>query len=130
MKVIAYVPAARLPIVCEKEPVCCRIATCEPSGAAELPEVNPLLLPEIPDKPVNVQALPLGVYANPEPPRALIDVYGVRAQMLGPVEDSGTLAGWLSAHSTTERDWTADDLRALDVARAEAARVMSFEQSS
>ncbi|MEV3858730.1 GAF domain-containing protein [Streptomyces sp. NPDC050095] len=52
----------------------------------------------------------------PHPPQALTDVYGVRAQMLSPVQSGGALTGWLSVHSTRERDWTAADRRALAVA--------------
>ncbi|MER6983920.1 GAF domain-containing protein, partial [Streptomyces carpinensis] len=54
--------------------------------------------------------------AIPHPPQALIDVYGVRAQMLGPVERDGALAGWLSVHSMDERDWSAADTAALATA--------------
>jgi maleate isomerase len=57
--------------------------------------------------------------AAPEPPAALVDVYGVQAQMLGPVERNGLLVGWLSAHSMTERAWSPADQAALDQARAD-----------
>ena len=55
--------------------------------------------------------------AEPMPPAALIDIYGVRAQMLGPVERDGKMVGWLSVHSLAERPWTPEDQRALDAAR-------------
>ncbi|HET6502957.1 MAG TPA: GAF domain-containing protein [Amycolatopsis sp.] len=55
---------------------------------------------------------------EPTPPDALIGVYGVNAQMLAPVERDGELAGWLSVHSLTEREWTEPDHQAL----AEATR--------
>lgn len=56
--------------------------------------------------------------ATPHPPQALVDVYGVRAQMLSPVISGGALTGWISVHSTRERDWTPDDTRALAGATA------------
>lgn len=53
---------------------------------------------------------------DPSPPQALIDVYGVNAQVLGPVVRDGDLAAWLSVHSLSERPWTDGDLRALQTA--------------
>ncbi|NBE50675.1 maleate cis-trans isomerase family protein [Streptomyces boluensis] len=62
--------------------------------------------------------------ADPHPPQALVDVYGVNAQMLSPVETRGELTGWISVHSMRERDWTEADQRALAVATADlTARV-------
>lgn len=55
--------------------------------------------------------------ADPRPPQALIDVYGVRAQLLGPIERGGDLTGWLSVHSLAERDWRPADRRAVDLAK-------------
>ncbi|MCQ4210855.1 aspartate racemase/maleate isomerase family protein [Streptomyces longispororuber] len=55
----------------------------------------------------------------PHPPQALIDVYGVRAQMLSPVQSGGALTGWISVHSTRERAWTPTDTDALATATAE-----------
>jgi len=60
----------------------------------------------------------------PMPPQALIDVYGVNAQLLGPVEHDGAMTGWFSAHSLTERDWSDKDLAAMDEARAAAEAVI------
>jgi maleate isomerase len=57
--------------------------------------------------------------ADPNPPEALISVYGVNAQMLGPVVRTGELVGWLSAHSLTERPWTDADQRAMAEAVAQ-----------
>lgn len=57
-------------------------------------------------------------HADPTPPNALIEVYGVNAQMLAPVERSGELVGWLSVHSLREREWSEADQSAL----AEATR--------
>jgi len=54
--------------------------------------------------------------ADPTPPDALVEVYGVRAQMLGPVERGGDLAGWLSVHSLRERAWGEADEKALTTA--------------
>ncbi|HYZ20663.1 MAG TPA: GAF domain-containing protein [Rhodopila sp.] len=56
--------------------------------------------------------------ADPVPPDALIEVYGVNAQMLAPIERGGELAGWLSVHSLREREWSEADRSAL----AEAAQ--------
>lgn len=49
----------------------------------------------------------------PYPPQALREVYGVSAQVLGPVERGDEMAAWLSAHSVSERPWTDDDLAAM-----------------
>ncbi|MFC6063723.1 maleate cis-trans isomerase family protein [Streptomyces ochraceiscleroticus] len=51
--------------------------------------------------------------ADPQPPQALIDVYGVNAQLLAPVERDGAMAGWISVHSMAERDWTDRDTAAV-----------------
>ncbi|MFM9370659.1 GAF domain-containing protein [Streptomyces sp. Da 82-17] len=60
---------------------------------------------------------------DPHPPQALIDVYGVHAQLLAPVERDGAMAGWISVHSMTERDWSERDSAAVAdaVARIHAA---------
>jgi maleate isomerase len=55
------------------------------------------------------------------PPQALIDTYGVRAQMLAPVLVDGRLEGWISVHSRTERPWTAAQEAALSAAATEVA---------
>ncbi|MFE3515277.1 GAF domain-containing protein [Streptomyces sp. NPDC059166] len=57
-----------------------------------------------------------GFAAEPHPPAALVDVYGVRAQMLAPVETDGAMTGWISVHSLRERDWTDTDTTALETA--------------
>ncbi|WP_432105809.1 maleate cis-trans isomerase family protein [Streptomyces sp. bgisy091] len=54
--------------------------------------------------------------AEPHPPEALVDVYGVRAQMLAPVETDGAMTGWISVHSLRERDWTDTDTAAIAAA--------------
>ncbi|MDQ8708024.1 GAF domain-containing protein [Streptomyces sp. LHD-70] len=60
---------------------------------------------------------------DPQPPQALVDVYGVNAQLLAPVERDGAMAGWISVHSMTERDWSDRDSTAVAdaVARIRAA---------
>jgi maleate isomerase len=57
-------------------------------------------------------------HADPTPPEALIEVYGVNAQMLAPIERGGELTGWISVHSLQEREWREADRNAL----AEATR--------
>jgi maleate isomerase len=52
-------------------------------------------------------------HADPTPPKALIEVYGVNAQMLAPIERSGRLVGWLSVHSLREREWSQTDQNVL-----------------
>lgn len=69
-------------------------------------------------------------HADPQPPQALRDVYGVRAQMLGPVEHAGSMPAWLSVHSLRERPWSGEDIAALDRARAAAARLISAARSA
>ncbi|MBL7494659.1 GAF domain-containing protein [Frankia sp. AgB1.9] len=59
---------------------------------------------------------------DPAPPRPLMDVYGVRAQMLAPVVVADAVAGWLSVHSLQPRPWTEDDAAAIEAAAVEAAR--------
>ena len=69
---------------------------------------------------------------DPAPPAELIDGYGVKAQMLGPVQrhhyHDRPLVGWLSVHSLTERDWSDDDLAALDEARADVERLLGLDR--
>lgn len=67
---------------------------------------------------------------DPKPPRVLTDGYGVRAQMLAPLERDGAMAGWLSVHSLTERDWTPRDTTALDRACEEVARLLDTVEES
>ena len=51
---------------------------------------------------------------EPVAPRELIELYGVRAQMLGPVLRDGRLAGIVSVHHPeTPRDWTPLEIEAL-----------------
>jgi maleate isomerase len=48
------------------------------------------------------------------PPPELIELYGVRAQMLAPIVREGRLAGVISVHYVPEpRQWSAEDIAAL-----------------
>ncbi|MDT7566450.1 MAG: maleate isomerase [Pseudonocardiales bacterium] len=62
--------------------------------------------------------------ADPRPPDALIDVYGVRAQVLAPLRGAGGLLGWLSVHSLTERAWSEADLAAVDAAAHQTQKII------
>jgi maleate isomerase len=66
----------------------------------------------------------------PFPPAALLGVYGVRAQMLAPIETGGALTGWVSVHSLTERDWAADDVTALRQAARDVATVLPADEGT
>jgi maleate isomerase len=57
--------------------------------------------------------------ADPAPPQALLDTYGVRAQMLAPVVVAGELTGWISLHSGTPRAWTPEQALAIEMAAVE-----------
>jgi len=51
---------------------------------------------------------------EPAPPKELIEFYGVRAQMLGPLVRDGSLIGWISVHDTAgPREWNEKDMAAL-----------------
>ncbi|MDA3647358.1 aspartate/glutamate racemase family protein [Saccharopolyspora indica] len=62
---------------------------------------------------------------GPRPPQALVDTYGVRAQMLTPVEVDGTMVGWLSVHSLTERDWSPTDTQAVEAASTQVKALLA-----
>lgn len=65
--------------------------------------------------------------ADPRPPQALVDAYGVQAQMLGPIFAAGHLAGWISVHSATRRArWCDEDVAALDAAVEEIRRLLDL----
>jgi GAF domain-containing protein len=52
--------------------------------------------------------------ASHPPPQELVDLYGVRAQMLGPIVRGRRLVGWLSVHENRgPRDWSEEDVAAL-----------------
>ena len=62
---------------------------------------------------------------EPRAPDALIKLYGVRAQMLAPVERQGRLDGWISVHEARgPRNWTEQDQAALRKAAAEVLRAL------
>ena len=50
---------------------------------------------------------------EPFPPRALIDAYGVRAQVLAPLMSGGALVGWVSVHQCRTRVWGPADVAAV-----------------
>jgi maleate isomerase len=51
---------------------------------------------------------------DPRPPEALIRLYGVRAQMLAPIEREGRLDGWISVHEARHpRHWSSDEQQAV-----------------
>lgn len=57
--------------------------------------------------------------AAPQPPDALKALYGVQAQMLGPIEADGALVGWISVHECRgPRQWRDEDIAALEQAMA------------
>jgi maleate isomerase len=63
-------------------------------------------------------------HADPPPPKELLSVYGVQAQMLGPISRDGRIVGWLSVHYTpSPRKWDESDVAALEdaVRRVEEA---------
>lgn len=52
--------------------------------------------------------------ADPAPPPELIELYGVRAQMLGPLVRGQRVIGWISVHYTAgPREWSEEDVSAL-----------------
>ena len=57
------------------------------------------------------------------PPPELIELYGVRAQMLAPIVREGRLAGVISVHYVTgPRQWSAEDVAALQQAAERVQR--------
>ncbi|MGW8887352.1 maleate cis-trans isomerase family protein [Streptomyces sp. NPDC055749] len=62
--------------------------------------------------------------AIPHPPKALVDVYGVHAQMLSPLGGATEMAGWISVHSMEERDWTDRDTTALRAATSQIQHLL------
>lgn len=56
---------------------------------------------------------------EPRAPEALLKVYGVKAQMLAPIERAGRLDGWISVHEARgPRNWTGREQAALRKAAA------------
>jgi maleate isomerase len=67
--------------------------------------------------------------ADPAPPAALIEIYGVRAQMLAPLVEHGELNGWVSVHDTAgARDWQGSDVDALSKAAQALASALRETQ--
>ena len=64
----------------------------------------------------------------PFPPPALLETYGVRAQMLGPLLGDGALLGWVSVHQCHERDWGDADVEALRSVVASVTGTLGFPQ--
>jgi maleate isomerase len=61
---------------------------------------------------------------GPKPPQALVDRFGVRAQILAPLVRDRQLLGWVSVHHLAKpRVWTAHDIAAADDA---ASRVQTL----
>ena len=60
---------------------------------------------------------------QPAPPPELMSVFGVTAQMLGPVVRGGLLTGWISVHyEKGARDWADADVKALHAAVEQVQR--------
>jgi len=65
--------------------------------------------------------------AEVRPPAELLELYGVKAQMLGPVLRDRQLIGIVSVHYTPgSRHWTGEEIEALD--RAVRAVELTIEQ--
>ena len=57
--------------------------------------------------------------AEHPPPAELVELYGVRAQMLAPVARDDRLVGWVSVHQTgSTRRWASEDVGAFERAAA------------
>lgn len=63
--------------------------------------------------------------ADPAPPPALIDFYGVKAQMLGPVVRDDRVIGIISVHYTPgPREWSEKDVASLQDALERVRRAL------
>lgn len=101
-------PGEDFPVVAEALAAGARPIAADPLPQRRLPTVRwliehrrPLVQPDV-------------ASADPAPPQALVDAYGVRAQMLGPVLRAGEVAGWISVHAGEPRAWTPGDVAALE----------------
>ena len=57
--------------------------------------------------------------AELSPPKELMQIYGTKAQMMGPIVRDGKLTGWISVHyNLSTREWTPGDIAALESAVA------------
>jgi maleate isomerase len=52
--------------------------------------------------------------AEPPPPPALVELYGVAAQILSPVVRGASVVGWVSVHASMPREWTERDVGLVD----------------
>jgi hypothetical protein len=59
---------------------------------------------------------------DPPPPQALIEIYGVGAQMLSPVVCDEAVVGWVSVHASSPREWSARDVAEAKATARELAR--------
>jgi maleate isomerase len=66
--------------------------------------------------------------SDPPTPQAVVDAYGVRAQMLAPVARDGTALGTISVHASEPRAWTAADRAALASAADAVLRELDAEE--
>lgn len=68
--------------------------------------------------------------ATPAPPPSLIEHYGVKAQMLGPVIENGSLIGVISVHyNLGVRHWSEQDVEHLRQAMAQISDILSISAS-
>ncbi|KAK9479834.1 Asp/Glu/Hydantoin racemase-domain-containing protein [Lipomyces japonicus] len=59
------------------------------------------------------------------PPKALMGIYGVKAQMLGGIFTGDKLAAWISIHYVPSiREWKSDEVNKLAAAVAEAEKIL------
>jgi maleate isomerase len=58
----------------------------------------------------------------------IIDVYGVRAQMLAPILDGDEFIGLVSVHSIEPRAWTKENIDALSAAALLVAELVSRDE--
>jgi maleate isomerase len=58
------------------------------------------------------------INAEVSPPPELIQIYGTKAQMVGPLVRDNQLIGWVSVHfNVSTRHWNEEDITALDAAK-------------
>lgn len=63
--------------------------------------------------------------AEARPPKELLQLYGVKAQMMAPIVRGEHMVGWISVHYTpSPREWTPEDIAALETALAATHKVM------
>ena len=65
---------------------------------------------------------------GPNPPKHLMEVFGVGAQLLGPLFKDGELYGIISVHhAATPREWTDDEVRTLERAMTDIGAALDRE---